>query len=238
MAYGFYHEEGIAIPHKPIPLAVYLVVEEAMRVAWTRLKSRPAGKFNLVTADEDVVTLEFYQVLVDEVFAGGLVDGFDTEKFTVVTREAKVRNFDGKMPDKMPDLLVGLAGREQVYRRTQDWLFVECKPVDEDHTAGVHYGAKGITRFIEGDYAWSMTNALMVGYVSPGYDLVPKLTDALRDRAKEFQVLEAPRKCPRSPASAVSVAVHFTQHGRTFVYVETGQPAPPIKLRHLWLARV
>lgn len=236
MGYGFYRDE-VELPHKPLPLAVFLIVEDAIRVSWERLKARPNPQINLQTATEDEVTHDLYEVIYDEVFNQGLVEGFDREHVTVVTREAKVRNFDRAKLDKMPDLLVGIVGRNDVYRNTQDWLFIECKPVDANHTVGVHYGAKGIARFIRGEYAWAMTSALMVGYASRGYAIDPKLTEALENRKEEFKVRQMPVPCRRSPAVSYAEKVHITQHERTFNYVENGQPAPSINLRHLWLSR-
>ena len=220
-----------------LPLAVFLIVEEAIRVSWQRLKACPKPRHDIQTATEDPVTHDLYEVMYDEVFHRGIVEGFDREHFTVVTREAKVRNYDGANLDKMPDMLVGIKGREDVCRNTQDWLFIECKPVDADHTVGVHYGAKGIARFIRGDYAWAMTSALMVGYASPGYTIDPKLFETLEARADEFKVQRGPIPCRRSPATSDAEKVHLTQHERTFNYVENSQPAPPIILRHLWLNR-
>jgi hypothetical protein len=236
MGYGFYRDE-VELPHKPLPLAVFLVVEEAIRLSWQRLKARPKPRINLQTATEDEVTHDLYEVVYDEVFDQGLVEGFDREHFTVVTREAKVRNYDGTKLDKMPDLLVGIAGRNDVHKNTQDWLFIECKPVDAAHTVGAHYGAKGIVRFIRGEYAWAMTNALMVGYASPGYTIDPKLIETLESRSEEFKVSRMPITCRSSPAASNAEKVHITEHERTFCFQENGKPAPRIKLRHLWLSR-
>ncbi len=237
MSYGFYRAERATIPHPPIPLSMCLIVEEAMRVAWKQVKNRKPSRIDLLSADEDAITHELYETLVDEVFGKGIVDGFDEERFTVVVREAKLRNFDGTKLDKMPDLLVGIAGRNDVYKSSQDWLFIECKPVDASHTVGVHYGAKGIARFIRGEYAWALPNALMVGYASAGYSLDPKLSDGLSERAKEFEIIDLPKVCPKSKAAGANALVYISQHGRTFIYQETGKAAPPIRLRHLWLQR-
>ncbi len=236
MAQGFYQDE-IELPHKPLPLAMFLVVEDALRVSWQRLKGKVIPDFDLKTAEEDSVTLQFYKVIYDEVFDKGIVDGFDDDRFTLGTRESKVPNFDGTKPDLMPDLLVAIKGRRDVLLRTQDWLFVECKPVDEAHTVGVHYGAKGIARFIRGDYAWAMTSAMMIGYASPGYKIDPKLIKTLESRSEEFKVKQLPIPCDRSPATTDAEPVHTTQHARIFSYIENGQPAPLIEIRHLWLSR-
>lgn len=239
MAYGFYRDEEAKLPHKPIPLAMFLIVEEALRVSWNRLKCRSASRIDIRTADEDDVTHDLFEVIFDEVFNKSLVEGFDEEHFTVVTRETKLRNFNGDHLDKMPDLLVRVAGRTELdfHHRSQDWLFIECKPVDADHTVGVHYGAKGIARFIRGDYAWTMTSALMVGYTSPGYTIDPKLLESLESRGDEFEILEMPKRCPRSPVVAGADPLYSTKHKRTFEYEENGIAAPPIRLRHLWLQR-
>lgn len=239
MAYGFYRDQEAVLPHKPIPLAMFLIVEEALRVSWQRLKSRANPRIDIRTADEDEVTHDFYEVIFDEVFDKGLVDGFDEEHFSVVTRETKLRNYNGEHLDKMPDLMVRVAGRttSDFHHRSQDWLFIECKPVDADHTVGVHYGAKGIARFIRGDYAWTMTSALMVGYASPGYTIDPKLFEALQRRGDEFEVLNMPTVCRSTPCAASDEPVYSTKHHRTFAYVENNRAAPPIIIRHLWLSR-
>jgi len=236
MGYGFYRDD-IELPHKPLPLAVFLIVEEAIRVSWQRLGEKTILDFDIGSAEEDSVTLELYRVFYDEVFDKGMVGGFDDERFTVGTRESKLPNYDGSKPDLMPDLLVAIKGRRDVSLRTQDWLFIECKPVDAKHTVGVHYGAKGIARFIRGDYAWAMTSALMVGYASNGYRITPKLIETLGVRADEFKVKRLPTPCHLSPCTSGAEKVHITQHARVFDYAENAQPAPQIKLRHLWLSR-
>ncbi len=237
MSHGFFQREVLSLPHPPIPLAIFLIVESAMREAWRRLRLEPPSRIDLQTAEEDKITHEFFEILFDDVFNEGVVDGFDSERFSVVVRESKISNFDKAALDKMPDLLVGLAGREAIWKRSQDYLFVECKPVGLSRSVGVHYGAKGIARFIRGDYAWAMPNALMVGYNSPGYEIVPKLFESLKKRAVEFEVKQHPAACKKSLSTAFSAPVHITSHNRCFSYLENGQPAPPIQLRHLWLSR-
>jgi hypothetical protein len=202
-----------------------------------RLREKVIPDFDMGSAEEDSITLQLYKVLYDEVFARGMVDGFDDERFTIGTRESKLPNYNGSKPDLMPDLLVALKGRRDVSLRTQDWLFIECKPVDANHTVGVHYGAKGIARFIRGDYAWAMTSALMVGYAGPEYNIAPKLFETLTKRAKEFEVLQIPEPCNHSPATSFSPPTHSTIHKRSFQYLEVARVAPPITLRHLWLKR-
>ena len=238
MGLAFYEEEvgGTEMPHPPISLPIFLVVEEALCVAWDYLRTRPRPGFNLLSAFEDVVTQELYERLYDDVFNKGIVDGFDRQLFPDITREPKVRNYDGSSLDKMPDMLIRLFDRG-VFIPSQDGLFIECKPVDPDHSAGVHYCNKGIIRFVRGEYAWAMTSALMIGYVRDGYSISPKLTKALKKREKEVPTFALPCPCQRSKPGKNNEVVHISKHSRTFNYIETGQQSPAITLRHLWLRR-
>ncbi|NQT88160.1 hypothetical protein HQ560_15440 [bacterium] len=225
------------LPHPPISLPVFLVVENALRVAWAILRKRNCPHFDLDPATEDPITHELYEILYDELFAKGRVPGFDRELLTVVTREPKLRTYDRRSLDKMPDLLVGLAGRTSIAKPSQDWLFIECKPVDMDHTVGKHYCGKGVIRFVEGEYAWTMTSAMMIGYARKGYTIPSKLGKALKDRPATMHTLNFPEPCPHSAGGVFSEAVHVSKHDRKFRYRETRKKAPPITIRHLWLSR-
>ena len=236
MCQGLYQDAPATLPHPRISLAVFLVVEEALRVAWQRLKNRNPSRIDVATADEKNITHDLYEILHDEIY-NKLVDGFDNEHFTDIVREPKLRNYNYIHLDKIPDLLIRMKDRERVDFSSQDALFIECKPVDAGHTVGAHYGSKGIMRFVRGDYAWAMQEALMVAYNHSDYPLVPKLTETMSQRASDFKVIEQPAACPKSLKTDCSPPVHHTQHERTFEYVETNQPAPPIRLRHLWLLR-
>lgn len=234
---GFFDEAEVALPHPPIALAVFLVVESAVCAAWHLLRTQPRAGFDLLTADEDVITQELQEAIFNKIFDKGIVDGFDRQVFASVTREPKVRNYNYANLDKMPDLLIALVNRPSGLINTQDGLFIECKPVDTDHSVGKHYCDKGLIRFVRGDYAWAMTSALMVAYAREGYTIVPKLQDALAKRSSGIPTLKDPHPCRRSKVGPSSEVVHISQHARTFTYLETGQLAQAITIRHLWLRR-
>jgi hypothetical protein len=229
--------DGDMLPHKPLSPRTCTIVEQALVRAWQWMIENPQPSFDLQTALENGVTHQLHETLFDVVFKRELVDGFNKQIFTIGTRGAELRNFDCSKRDLKPDLLVGFITRPNVLYPTQDWLFIECKPVDDDHAVGKHYCDKGIIRFIRGDYAWTMTNALMVGYARSGYTILPKLPDALASRAKEIPMLDAPQPCQRSQAGPANEVVHISRHGRTFKYLENRKAAPPITIRHLWLKR-
>jgi hypothetical protein len=222
-------------PHPPISPAIILVVEDAIKVAWSIVRKLPLSEFDIASAHEDTITQKLHEILIDELFDSDTVDGFNGDLISKGTREEKLRSFDGSHLDKMPDLIFGVIGRD-VYMRTQDGIFIECKPVDATHTVGVHYCDKGIIRFVRGDYAWCMLSALMVGYTAKGYAIVPKLTDALA-KSKSIKTKVAPTVCPQSKPVLFAQDTHFTVHERNFSYLETGDPAPSITIRHVWLNR-
>ena len=188
-------------------------------------------------ADEDVVTHELQKVLHGEVFNNEGVGGYTSEIFAPPVREAKFENYNEKKRDLMPDLFFGLIDRPTGGVPWQDGLFVECKPVGRKHPAGSAYCDAGIIRFVRGDYAWAMTSALMVGYASDGYNLLPKLEEALNGRIRKIPTVAKPKPCRRSQTSPDSEKTHISEHRRTFKYVQTREAAPPIIIRHLWLKR-
>jgi hypothetical protein len=237
MTVAFYDDaEWRVLPHAAIGLPVLLIVEDALRAAWDLLRTDPRPGFNLLTADEDAVTLELHEALFDRVFNKGIVDGFDSGLFSSVEREPKIRSYDYRHPDKMPDLLVRLVGRPPGVRNTQDGLFIECKPVDSKHTVREHYCGKGLARFVRGEYAWAMPNAMMVGYAKEGHTVSTRLAPVLQVWPPGGPC-GVPRACTYSKGSSTSEVVYSTKQGRSFEYLETEQAAPGITIRHLWLRR-
>lgn len=236
MSLGVFQERSKLLPpHPPVPMAVLLVVEDAIKVAWSVVRKLSPSEFDLASADEDTITQKLHEVLEDDLFNSELVEGFNGDLIRKVSREEKLRSFDSAHLDKMPDLIFGIIGRD-VFMRTQDGIFIECKPVDASHTVGVHYCDKGIIRFVRGDYAWCMLSALMVGYVSKGYRIIPKLTEALT-KSKSIRSKLMPTVCPQSKPVLFAQDTYTTVHERGFSYVETGAPAPDVTVRHIWLNR-
>jgi len=228
---------SMGLPHPPIALSVFLIVERAIRRAWQLLRRKPREGFDLAAAEEDGLTNELYEVLYDVVFKQALVKGFDRELLRDVVREPKLRSYNRSSLDKMPDLAFALADRDPVAVPTQDRLFVECKPVDSDHTVGAHYCDKGLIRFVNGEYAWAMSEAMMVGYAREGYTIRPKLGAALEARRATIPTRRFPTRCAVSRATRFSEQVCITEHDRVFPYPGTCTQASSITIRHLWLRR-
>jgi len=182
MTIGFF-TQGVdfILPHPQIPQRTIFLICKVIKRAWQILEEAPPSNFIIQSADEDTIT----QVLVDEIIENrlrknGEVDGFNCALFGKVIREPKITNFDKKHPDKMPDIFFNLKRDQLSILSNQDGLFVECKPVDQKHPIFSCYCKKGLIRFIDGDYAWAMQDALMVGYVKTPYSF-KKLASVLDD---------------------------------------------------------
>ncbi len=218
------------LPHPPIRLALFLTIEEAIAVAWRWLHSAPWAGFDRENAGEVDYTVQLHIILQDHLLGSETVEGFTNDSFSRVERIESV-NFDRTRKSKRPDLVTFLALRATT-QRTQDGIFIECKPVDGKHSLLSDYCDAGINRFIIGDYAWAMTEALMVGYNTVHAKPSLALVDPLRKRPK-LHTMKSPRDCKRSPQQP---SVCITRHGRRFPI--NGRQAPPITLRHLWLRPV
>jgi hypothetical protein len=200
------------------------------------MRDNPRKGFDLNKAHEDPITEELRVRLLDEVFKYGLVEGFDRQLFRSISREPKYCDYKNDCIDKMPDLVIELVDRKNVSLPSQDGLFIECKPVDKAHPVGQKYSHDGLIRFVRGDYAWAMVDAMMIGYVREGYNINPKLVEALL-KSKTIITLQPPTPCTKSSPTAYSEVTHITRHDRSFDYQESGEQAPPITIRHFWLKR-
>lgn len=222
-------EQGFALPHPAVSIAVFLTLEGAIAAAWTILHTEPPRPFDPKTAKETDFTTHLHEILQDHLLDSGEVDGFTTEVFSSIGRP-EVRNFDGKKTSKKPDMVAFLVDRPNV-RRSQDGIFMECKPVDAEHSLLSNYCDAGVARFVVGDYAWAMTQALMVGYNTAYEKPSLALVAPFEQRAKVIQASGRVRDCGASPHKPV---VAMTRHKRTFRI--NGKRAQDIRLRHLWLA--
>lgn len=234
MGYGLCNDSGrqrqVRFPHPPISLAIFLTFEDAVCVAWERIHSEPRKPFDPTTAHEANFTAELHEVLRDELLEEESVSGFTREFFQDVIRP-EVKNFDGKKVSKRPDMLVKLVDRRNV-KPTQDGIFVECKLMDTDTESKRLYCDKGISRFTDGDYAWAMTEAMMLAYSREKKKPSLALTDAFEKRKDKVLPVGKLKDCPKSPANP---AVTSSIHRRPFRL--DGRKAQNITLRHLWLQR-
>jgi hypothetical protein len=222
-------ERGFSLPHPPVSVTVFRILEDAIVAAWGILHTVPPRPFDPRVAQEVDFTTHMHEILEDQLWDSNAVDGFTGEVFSSIKRP-EVRNYDAKKTSKKPDMVASLADRPNV-KRSQDGIFIECKPVDAAHSLLSDYCDEGIARFIVGDYAWAMTEALMVGYNTVHDKPSAALVKPFAQRVNKVRAFGQPRDCKRSPHKP---PVAITRHKRSFPL--RGRQAPAITLRHLWLA--
>lgn len=229
MAIGFFtHGIEYTLPHPQIPQRSILLICRVIKKAWQLLEEMPPSDFLMQSAVEDTITQVLAEIIENRLRKSGDIDGFNCALFGKVIREPKITNVDKKHPDKMPDIFFDLKRDQLPILSDQDGLFVECKPFDLKHPIFSFYCKKGLVRFVNGDYAWAMQDAMMVGYVR-GRCSFRKLASVLDDD-KNNAALKTVKH------SAVDeYAIYRSSHNRDFQWPENRGQACPITVAHLWL---
>ena len=228
MAVGYF-TQGIEfeLPHPPIQQRTILLLCNVIKRAWQLLVENPPACFHLNSANEDDITLELVDIIENRLRKNGEVDGFDHALFGKVEREPKISNFDKKHPDKMPDIYFDLKREQYPILSNQDGLFVECKPIDRKHPILSCYCNLGLVRFVNGDYAWAMQDALMVGYVTGHYSF-EKLASVLDDGNNAFLNTS-------NHSEVDEYSIYRSSHAREFEWPESRGQACQVTVSHLWL---
>jgi len=225
------------LPHPAIPTRLLLAAHAAFVEAFTMLRTTPPPGFLLAHALEKEITRQLKDILANDLLPNGTVPGFSKTYFSYVVRDAELTSYDGTHPDKKPDILIGVQRPDGArVIADQDGVFVECKPVDANHSLTSEYGVEGIRRFVEGEYGWAMNSAIMVAYVRGGFTIAHHLRANLRRNTNDprFGRPTSPRRMPGSPEGVKHEALRFTRHRRAFRWPATRKPATPIMLVHSW----
>lgn len=152
--------------------------------------------------------------------------------FTMVTSSEEVPDYKGSLVENKPDLVVRIDSYRHQWHRWNA-LFIECKVLSKSATLSA-YGVDGMTRFVKGKYAWTMTHAMMLGYcVGPDHlaNNARSSLDRYLSRSKLKRSLINTSACDLGSKAKRHLVV--TEHERAF---KLGSHAfQNIKLRHMWL---
>ncbi|WP_397384227.1 hypothetical protein [Prosthecobacter sp.] len=234
------------LPHPSVALPVIKIVCYVLAHAFEELRKQ--GK-DLAALSEDEITAKLMEFLENTLLkadgdpAKGGIPGFTKTIFRSVTRQSNAQSYNQQKVRPSPDLwfLLNYDQRPEVLP-SYDALLVECKIVDKTskRSAGPWYGDEGMIRFVNGDYAWAMTEGIMLAYARDSRTiadhLIPALAETARMATLKTQTLPVP--VPFKALMAKSVCqetLHQSTHGRGFTYLENKGIAPDITLYHLWL---
>lgn len=205
-------------------------VKNAISTAWRMLREKvDQGAFSICRSTEDQITAELHELLGQiQANQNCLVPGFD--EICAPIREPKVRDYQEKALDRMPDLaFYPPRGSLRTWNTTFTGLFVECKPIDQQHPVVSVYGDNGMIRFLNGDYAWAVDKALMVAYARNHCVLPEGLYPALAKTTlacSHSEVVTA-----TCEGDSVFRSIHLRQFELDSARVSLG----PIQIDHLWL---
>lgn len=230
--------ERYHLPHPRLGLPVILLIRRVLLRAFELLREQNYG---LAEASEDQVTAALRSTIENSLRQSGEVSGFNKRRFDTVIRQGQWANYDGTRLTKTPDLFFKLRDDESEPRPVLsefDGLFIEAKPVDSTHPVGSKYCDDGLIRFVRGDYAWAMQEAMMLAYARDGRTivghLIPEMTKS--DRMSSLGTAQLPEVCRVTAAAICSEAeaVHISQHRRDFPWPHCKGPATEITVYHLW----
>ncbi len=230
MSVGFFtHGIEYSLPHPKIPQRTILLICKVIKRAWELLQEKPPKNFVLHSEDEDTITQVLVEIIENRLRKNGDVSGFNCALFGKVSREPKITNVDKRHPDKMPDIFFDLKRDQLPILSDQDGLFVECKPVDRKHPILSCYCKKGLVRFVNGDYAWAMQDALMVGYLK-GHYTFKDFESVINDGNKSYSLKTT------NHFAMDQYSIYRSSHNRGFGWPEGRGQACPILIAHLWLS--
>lgn len=145
-----------------------------------------------------------------------------------ITLGSESCSHDASSIQKRPDLSVHLTDKHRPFDFP---LTVECKLIDSDNGKKIGlYCKDGISRFIDGRYAWYAREAFMLAYVRDGATIATCLTPQLIKCQKKSPDLFQTEQLPQT-VNTPSYELAQSRHGRQF----SGNPGS-IDIWHLWLS--
>lgn len=226
------------LPHPRLGIPVILLIRRVLCRAFELLRERG---ISLADIWEDNVTAALRSVIENNLRQSGSVRGFNRRNYEPVVRQGEVANYDGTRRAKSPDLCFKLRHDDRERRMVLsefDALFVECKPVDFTHYSGSDYCDDGLSRFVNGDYAWAMEEGMMLAYARDGRTIAGHLIPAMSEpeRMASLAIVQLPQPYQSSVTTIDTHAepIHISRHRRTFPWPDGKGTATDITIYHLW----
>ena len=219
-------------PHPQYDMAVMRLIIKAIRRAWIpiALEEHHAS----VGQERDEVPLN--SAMAEELDAlrrSRNLPGFSSDLFETVVVDAPVKDYLGNRISSRPDITLRLRDiRPGVANHWVDAIYIECKRIRQSSNIG-NYFSSGMKKFLDGQYAWAVQQAIMIGYVETSQELPDALHDRLcrLDMPKTAQLVPYKNKLVRPSGKPYAA---FTTHHRTWKHENDDLPGD-IELTHVWL---
>lgn len=213
-------------------------VEQAIREAWSHLvKNQSMHNIDLEEANEVTISERLVRI-IDTIrrHTPPLIPAF-SKYFETPQPDATLRNYRGDEID-YPDFVFRLkVNTKPGINGFYFGLFVEAKIITNGGRNVGKYASQGLKRFLDGEYAWAMPHAMMLGYKRFTTQTLPKSIDDHFNKPgnkEKFEVKSA--TAALCNFTRVKPRAYVTIHGRsTWSYVETGNAPGDIEIIHLWL---
>ncbi len=223
------------LPLNHLPIRMILAIENALRVAWSRVSADDKLKPVLEQGNEDSITA-LIQSELEELRQSNSAGLYKEAIFNLTERGSQLINYNAKNIKKSPDLIFriknkrpGLSPRLNIY----DGIFVECKLITKTATVS-DYIQNGLQRFVDGDYAWAVGQGLMMAYVRTS-QVLPETLDAYfikNNKTNKYNLISDITACNASDSKPPTF---ITKHNRGWNY-PTNTPPGDIDIRHIWLS--
>jgi len=208
------------------------VVIKAISMAWKILTAgryRPSESAPVFSKfeDENAVTDQLVMILNTLADDGKIILGFDNSTFQTIEPGSRQPNSDGNDFGNQPDFIIRPQARPTGVPSMQYGVYVECKTIDNNRGPNL-YITKGVSRFVEGRYGWSMKHGLMLGYVLNQQKLPADLDTAFKRLKKPEHLQLKPVSTKTKKGNIDQFDIHETLHNRP-------KYPPHIRLEHIWL---
>lgn len=213
-----------------IPNVMMKYVADIINFSWDKL-IKNAPNVDICNSTEDQITQALCNIL-GELYVNPPKQFEDfSQWFQTPVREGNVENFDNTHPDKQPDLTFRPQkdSIKNIKNANTVAIFIECKPITQQHSLLSHYCKKGLIRYINGDYSWQVNKALMIGYVKNNKKLPKSLADVFNKLDENF----SSHLLPEHNTSSGNT-VYSSLHDRNFLLDGKHDPGK-IRVDHLWL---
>lgn len=217
-----------------LPVNIVRVVAQAIKYAWNEIEKNPGKhlvKKGPAAPEEDMYTDAICNMLDQMLDADTpFVNGFSSELFHTVCRGEGLPNYSGESLNKSPDLVIRLANSPLSDARRLVGVFVESKIVTMTNPI-TKYTSDGLSRFVVGDYGWTMQAGIMLAYQKGKHRALSHLETqlsievSLLSRHSNGVHLEAHPDF--APISCVS------SHDRAWSYTNGDKPGS-IRVWHIW----